>query len=339
MTARLAAFTTLRIGGPVAAVQTLDTEAEIVEAVRAADASGAAFLILGGGSNVVCADAGFPGTVLRIASRSVVRMDEPDGVFISAAAGESWHDLVMWSVAEGLAGIEAMAGIPGLVGATPIQNVGAYGQDISAVCSHVVALDRTAGQIVHLSPADLGFGYRTSALKRAPDRYIVLNVTLRLQASAVSTVRYTQLADALGIAVGDQAPIQDIAEAVLALRRAKGMVLDASDHDTWSVGSFFTNPIVSDDASIDAACPRYPAEVGVKLSAAWLIEAAGIEKGWGLNDRARVSNKHVLALTNRGGASAADIIDLASVIRERVRDAHGITLETEPRLLGCSLDL
>ena len=338
MTAQLAAFTTLRIGGPVAAVQTLTTEAEIIEAVRTADASGAEILILGGGSNVVCADAGFPGAVLRIASRSVVRMDEPDGVFISAAAGESWHDLVMWSVAEGLAGIEAMAGIPGLVGATPIQNVGAYGQDISAVCTDVVALDRAAGQVAHLGPADLGFGYRTSALKRAPDRYVVLDVTLRLQNAATSPVHYAQLADALGIAVGDHAPIGDIAAAVLALRRAKGMVLDDTDHDTWSVGSFFTNPIVSDDASIDAACPRYPAELGVKLSAAWLIEAAGIEKGWGMNDRARVSTKHVLALTNRGGASAADIIELASVIRERVRDVHGITLEAEPRLVGCSLD-
>lgn len=337
MAARLADFTTLRVGGEVGGVHELVTEAEIVDVVRAADQAGEAILILGGGSNVVCGDAGFAGQVLHIASTGIVRMDEPDGVFVMAAAGESWDDLVAWSVAEGLAGIEAMSGIPGLVGATPIQNVGAYGQDISSVCGDVVALDRRSGQIVHLSPAQLQFGYRTSALKREPDRYVITSVTLILQQSSTSPVKYQQLADALGVSIGDAAPTREIREAVLALRRAKGMVLDAADHDTWSVGSFFTNPIVSDDSAIDAACPRYPADHGIKLSAAWLMESAGIEKGWGLTQSARVSTKHVLALTNRGAASAADILELAGIIRDRVREVHGIGLEIEPRLIGCEL--
>jgi UDP-N-acetylmuramate dehydrogenase len=287
---------------------------------------------------VVCSDAGFAGQVLHIASTGIVRMDEPDGVFVMAAAGESWDDLVAWSVAEGLAGIEAMSGIPGLVGATPIQNVGAYGQDISSVCGDVVALDRHSGQIVHLSPAQLQFGYRTSALKREPDRYVITSVTLILQSSTTSPVTYHQLADVLGVSIGDVAPTPEIREAVLALRRAKGMVLDPADHDSWSVGSFFTNPIVVDDAAVDNACPRYPADKGIKLSAAWLMESAGIEKGWGLTPAARVSTKHVLALTNRGDATTADVLELARAIRDRVQRVHGITLEVEPRLIGCSLN-
>jgi UDP-N-acetylmuramate dehydrogenase len=338
MAARLADLTTLRVGGPIGDVHELSSESDIVDAVRTADAAGESILILGGGSNVVCGDNGFAGQVLHIASRGIVRMAEPDGVFVMAAAGESWDELVAWSVAEGLAGIEAMAGIPGLVGATPLQNVGAYGQDISEVCGDVVVLDRTTGGIAHLSPAQLQFGYRTSALKRAPDRYVVLSVTLILRESLTSPVRYQQVADALGVSVGDEAATSDIRDAVLALRRAKGMVLDPTDHDSWSVGSFFTNPIVDDDAAIDASCPRYPAAHGVKLSAAWLMESAGIERGWGLTSAATISTKHVLALTNRGGATAADVLALAGAIRERVQRVHGITLEVEPRLIGCALN-
>lgn len=337
MNARLADFTTLRVGGPVGGVQELRTENEIIDAVRTADRADQPILILGGGSNVVCGDAGFAGHVLHIASTGIVRMEEPDGVFVMVAAGESWDDLVAWSVAEGLAGIEAMAGIPGLVGATPIQNVGAYGQDISDVCGDVVALDRRTGQIVHLSAQDLQFGYRTSALKREPDRFAITSVTFILQESGTSTVKYQQLADALDVAVGEAAPLPQIRDAVLELRRAKGMVLDAADHDTWSVGSFFTNPIVADDTTIDEQCPRYPANHGTKLSAAWLMESAGIEKGWGLTPAARISTKHVLALTNRGDASAADVLQLANAIRDRVHRMHGVMLEVEPRLIECAL--
>jgi UDP-N-acetylmuramate dehydrogenase len=215
--------------------------------------------------------------------------------------------------------------------------VGAYGQDLSAVCHSVVAWDRLSSSIAHLDAQDLQFGYRMSRLKRDPDRYVITNVTLRLQPSAKSSVHYAQLAEALDVGMGDQAPITDIRDAVLSLRRAKGMVLDDTDHDTWSVGSFFTNPIVDDDTGVDVHCPRYPAAHGVKLSAAWLIESAGMHKGWGIGTAARISTKHVLALTNTGGATATDVCELAAAIRDRVHSAHGITLEIEPRLIACEV--
>jgi UDP-N-acetylmuramate dehydrogenase len=337
MAERLADLTTLRVGGRAERVTHLHTDDEIYDVVREADELGERLLILGGGSNVVCGDADFDGTVAHIVTRGIMRINEPDGVFVSVAAGESWDDLVAWSVSEGLSGIEAMSGIPGSVGATPIQNVGAYGQDLSAVCHAVVTWDRVKAAITHVDAQDLHFGYRTSRLKREPDQCVITHVTLRLSSSLTSPVQYPQLAEALNVEVGEQAPTTDIRDAVLGLRRAKGMVLDDADHDTWSVGSFFTNPIVDDDSHIDDACPRYPATHGTKLSAAWLIESAGITPGWGLNDAARISTKHVLAITNTGHATAADVCELAAAIRQRVQEAHGITLEIEPRLMGCEV--
>jgi len=337
MSSVLAELTTLRVGGPASDVCVADTETAVIDAVRAADAERRELLVLGEGSNVVCSDAPFPGTVLRIANRGIVRTDDDHGTFASVQAGEPWDAFVAWSLAEGLTGLEALSGIPGLVGAAPVQNVGAYGQETSNLLTHVVAWDRVAQTVMHMTAADCEFGYRSSAFKRQPDRWIILDVTFRLEEGTPSPVRYAELADRLGVALGEGAPASDVREAVLELRRAKGMVLDSADHDTWSVGSFFTNPIVDPARDIPAECPRYPAQSGMKVSAAWLIGSAGIERGWGLNERARISTKHVLALTNRGGATAADILELASSVRERVHSVHGVVLEVEPRLIGCAL--
>jgi len=338
---RLADLTTLRVGGPAREVVSADSEEALVSVVRDLDAAGAPLLVIGGGSNVVCSDAGFDGTVMLVRTRGVTRIDEDHGVSVSVQAGEPWDELVAWSVSEGLAGLEAMSGIPGLVGATPIQNVGAYGQDVASVLSSVALLDRDSGSITHLTAGECGFGYRSSRFKREPERWVVLSATFMLRADGMSVVRYGELARFLGVTEGALVPASSVREAVLALRRSKGMVLDPDDHDTWSVGSFFVNPIV--DVSVaetfPAACPRYPAVDGVKLSAAWLIESAGIERGWGVraDARARVSTKHVLALTNRGGASASDVLELAAAIRSRVLGVHGITLTVEPQLVGCSM--
>jgi UDP-N-acetylmuramate dehydrogenase len=244
-------------------------------------------------------------------------------------------------VTQGWSGVEALSGIPGLVGATPVQNVGAYGQDVSQTIDRVRALDRRTGETVLLTTADCGFTYRGSAFKADPDRWVVLSVDYRLSAAGLGEVRYAELARALGVDVGDSCDVASIRAAVLDLRRAKGMVLDSDDPDTRSVGSFFMNPIVDDQtaARIPPECPRYPAVDGVKLSAAWLIEQAGIPKGFRVRPDApaAVSTKHTLALINAGNASAADVIDLARVIRERVRDAFGVTLRPEARLVNCAL--
>ena len=337
MTITLAELTTLRVGGPARTMVVADTEDAVTGAVRESDAAGDTLLVIGAGSNLVCGDAPFDGTVLQIANRGIVRTDDDHGTSISVQAGEPWDDLVAWTLDEGLTGLEALSGIPGLVGATPVQNVGAYGQETSNVLTRVVAWDRVAHEVVHLANQDCSFDYRSSAFKRQPDRWIILDVTFRLEEGALSAVRYAELADRLGVDVGAHVPPADVRAAVLELRRTKGMVLDPADHDTWSVGSFFMNPIVDPGSEVPAQCPRYPAANGVKVSAAWLMSAAGIERGWGLNDRAAISTKHVLALTNRGGASAVDIIELATAVRDRVQQVHGITLQVEPRMIGCGL--
>jgi UDP-N-acetylmuramate dehydrogenase len=244
-------------------------------------------------------------------------------------------------VDEGLAGVEALAGIPGRTGATPIQNVGAYGQEVGDVLAGVRVLDRVTGRTVTLSPAECGLGYRQSRLKREPGRFLVLGVTLRLARSTSSApVRYAELAAALGVEVGQQVPAPRVREAVLALRRGKGMVLDDDDHDTWSAGSFFTNPVLEPDraAALPPEAPRFPQpDGGVKTSAAWLIQAAGFGPGWSVRPGApaALSGKHVLALTNRGGASSADLLELARAVRDGVDARFGIALVPEPVLVGC----
>jgi UDP-N-acetylmuramate dehydrogenase len=317
----LAGLTTLRLGGPAGAYVEATTEAEVVEGAR--DAA----LILAGGSNVVVADAGVPGTVLRIATRGVER----DGTRLTVAAGEDWDALVERCVADGLQGFECLSGIPGSVGATPIQNVGAYGQEVSETVESVRVLDRETGRLETMSGAECGFVYRGSVFKYR-DRRVVLSVTFRLREAATSgPLRYAELARALGIPVGGSAPLREVREAVLALRRRKGMVIDPADPDTVSAGSFFTNPIL--DAAPDGA-PAWPEPDGrVKTSAAWLIEQAGFHRGYG-NGRAGISTKHTLALVNRGGATTAELMALAREIAAGVRERFGIALHPEPVLVG-----
>ena len=338
---RLAELTTLRVGGPAAEVIEARTETDLIDAVRACDAAGRPVLIVGGGSNLLVGDNGIDGVVVRTLVPGIALIEEPDHVMLTAPGGEPWDDLVAFAVEQGLAGIEALSGIPGLVGATPIQNVGAYGQEVADVIVNVRVLDRDEGVVRDLGHDECRFGYRDSRFKHELNRFVVLAVSYRLARDPWSVIRYAQLADALGIEVGGTATTQAVREAVLALRRGKGMVLDPDDPDTASAGSFFTNPVLDADvaAALPAECPRYPSPHGVKVSAAWLIEQAGIGRGWQVRPAsgARVSTKHTLALTNTGTATADDVLELARAIRDRV-DAHfGVRLEAEPMLVRCAL--
>ncbi len=337
--------TTLRLGGPAARWVTATSEAEVIDAVAAADAAGEPVLVLGGGSNLVVADEGFPGVVVEVATSGVQDDAEDDascgGVLVTVAAGENWDDVVGSAVARGWVGIEALSGIPGAVGATPIQNVGAYGQEVSQTVASVRVWDRTLRGVRTFANADCGFGYRHSRFKADPGRHVVLEVTFQLaQGSLGAPIAYAELARVLGVEVGDRVPVAEVREAVLGLRRGKGMVLDPADHDTWSAGSFFTNPVI-DPAAVPEGAPAWPhpddgADGRVKTSAAWLIERAGFGKGYG-EGRARLSTKHTLALTNRGDATTAELLGLAREIRDGVEAAYGIRLVNEPVLVGCEL--
>jgi UDP-N-acetylmuramate dehydrogenase len=337
----LSDHTTLRVGGAARRMIITETETELIEKVRELDAAGEPLLILGGGSNLLVGDSGFDGTVIKIATRGV---DEDtaacSGAVITVAAGEPWDPLVSYALERSWSGLEAMSGIPGLVGATPIQNVGAYGAEVSELISTVRTLDRSTGQLKTLFPIECGFGYRTSRFKSDPGRFLVLSVTFQLPLGSMSQpIRYPELARALGIEVGQRAPAPEVRQAVLALRTAKGMVLAEDDHDTWSVGSFFTNPLISSAQArtLPPEAPRFNQADGmIKTSAAWLIERAGFGKGYG-NGAARLSRKHTLALTNRGGATAADLLSLARQIRAGVQTKFDIELVPEPVLVGCEL--
>jgi UDP-N-acetylmuramate dehydrogenase len=336
--AELAELTTLRLGGPAAElVEALDEET-LVEAVGSADASGTPLLIVGGGSNLVVADEGFPGRVVVVGNLGRhVENDLCGGAYVAFGAGERWDDVVAFAVANEWVGLEALSGIPGTVGATPIQNVGAYGQEVAQTIAQVRTWDRVENRVRTFAAADCGFGYRTSRFKQDPERFVVLAVTFQLRLGNLGApVQYAELADFLGVVPGERAPSADVREAVLALRRRKGMVLDPDDHDTWSTGSFFTNPVVPVDA-VPAGAPAWPQPDGlVKTSAAWLIEHAGYAKGYG-NDRVRLSSRHTLALTNRGGATTADLLALARELRDGVERRFSITLVNEPVLVGCAL--
>jgi UDP-N-acetylmuramate dehydrogenase len=346
--APLAPLTTFRLGGPARRLVTATTDDEIVRTVRAADAAGEPLLVIGGGSNLVIGDKGFDGTALRIATGGVTR----HGTAVEVAAGEVWADLVDTTVLEyGLAGIEFLAGIPGSVGATPVQNVGAYGAEVAGVITHVVAYDRIRRETVTLGNAECGFSYRDSVFKARPDRYVVVRVGFALEdADGRSTpVRYAEVARTLGVAPGERTDLRTARETVLALRAGKGMVLDPEDHDTWSAGSFFTNPVLSpaeltaflervrERLGPEATPPTYPAADGhAKASAAWLIDQAGFGKGYG-SGPARLSGKHTLALTNRGQATTEDLLALAREVRGGVAAAFGVTLVNEPVLVGVEL--
>jgi len=332
----LASRTTLRLGGPAGRLVTATVTEEIPALVRGADS----LLVLAGGSNVVVADAGFPGTVLLLRNRGIAVARDGDGVTLTVAAGEPWDDVVARTVEEGWSGIECLSGIPGSAGATPIQNVGAYGQEVAETITSVRVYDRERDRVEVYEPADCGFGYRTSVFKHS-DRWIVVDLTLRLSVDRLSApIRYPELARALGVAVGDRAPLDEVRAAVWKLRAGKGMVLDPEDPDTYSVGSFFTNPVLPAAAYErlrDTGAPAWPNPDGtVKTSAAWLIERAGFPKGYG-RDGVAISTKHTLALTNRGTGSTAALLELAGEIRAGVAARFGVTLVPEPVLVNCAL--
>ncbi|MEO5609661.1 MAG: UDP-N-acetylmuramate dehydrogenase [Ornithinibacter sp.] len=349
----IAAHTTMRVGGPASRMVVVETPDELVDAVREVDDADEPLLLLAGGSNLVVAEEGFAGTVIKVATRgvSVESEDSCGGANVTVAAGEPWDDLVSLAVEEGWTGVEALSGIPGSTGATPVQNVGAYGQDVAQTIARVRVWDRLEEKVRTLSSPECRFTYRHSLFK-GTDRYVVIDVMFQLVLGSLSRpVAYADLATQLGVEVGARVPLADTREAVIAQRRRRGMVLDDADHDTWSCGSFFTNPIltsqdfedleqrVADRLGTDApAPPRFPAAEGsVKTSAAWLIEHAGFGKGFGDPGPATLSTKHTLAVTNRGAATASDVIGLARTVRDGVHAAFGVTLVNEPVLVGNEL--
>jgi len=353
----LAPLTTLQVGGPARRLVHADREADVAEILQESDASQEPLLVLGGGSNLVVGDAGFAGTVLRMETRGIAI--EPatagpgagegggDRVEVTVQAGEEWDAFVERMVAEGLSGVECLGGIPGRVGAVPMQNVGAYGQDVGETIVRVRILERGTGRIVELDREACGFSYRSSAFRGRTDR-VILAVTFALAREALSApIRYAELSRALRVEEGGRVPLALARETVIRLRRGKGMVLDPSDADTVSAGSFFTNPVL-DAAALEALAarvapilregermPTFPEAGRTKVSAAWLIERAGFRKGFTKGPVA-VSSKHALALTNRGGATTADLLALAREIRDGVRARFGVTLENEPVMVGGS---
>ena len=345
----LSELTTLRVGGPARRLITAETIEEVAEVVGSADASGEPLLLIAGGSNLLIGDDGFDGTVLHVALGGFAIGDTSDGTRVVAGAGEPWDGIVAACVDERVAGVECLSGIPGSTGATPIQNVGAYGQDVSETVMSVCAYDRRTGAVVELEPEQCGFGYRSSAFKGS-DRYVVLRVSFALDRSPLARpIRYAELARTLGVAPGERPPLHETREAVLGLRRAKGMVIDPGDPDSVSAGSFFLNPILSREtfASLERRAterlgegtevPVWPdANGSVKTSAAWLIERAGFHRGYG-NGRAGISSKHTLAIVNRGGATSTELVALAREMRDGVQAAFGVSLHPEPTLVGVEL--
>lgn len=350
----LSELTTAAVGGPAGNFVEARTEAEIIDAVRSADAAGEKLLIIGGGSNLLISDAGYPGTVLKIASQgfTVNSEDSCGGVSVVVQAGHNWDALVEHSVLHAWSGLEALSGIPGATGATPVQNVGAYGADVSQTIAAVRTWDRERNAVQTFTNSELKFAYRDSVLKQTTTegspRYVVLTVEFQLPLGRMSApIRYAELARSLGVEAGKRAYSNDVRREVLRLRASKGMVLDASDRDTYSTGSFFTNPIVpaAVASSLPEGAPQYPAGCDglVKLSAAWLIDRAGFGKGFGLDPasvsggRASLSTKHTLAITNRGEACAEDMVAIAREVRRGVVERFGIELHPEPLLIGLAL--
>ncbi|MGL4746077.1 MAG: UDP-N-acetylmuramate dehydrogenase [Dermatophilaceae bacterium] len=345
----LAAHTTMRVGGPAVRMVVAETTAELVDAVREVDDADEPVLVLGGGSNVVLPDDGFAGTVVLVATRGVAVESAGAGgqASVTVAAGEPWDDLVARAVESGWSGVEALSGIPGSTGATPIQNVGAYGQEVAQTIAQVRVWDRVDQRVRTLDGADCCFTYRNSVLK-GTSRYVVLEVVFQFQQGSLSQpVRYADLARQLGTQPGARVPLAEARAAVLSQRRCRGMVLDRADHDTWSCGSFFTNPVltperfaalevrVAQHSGMDAAPPRFAGSDGsVKTSAAWLIERAGFGKGYGMPGPAALSTKHTLAVTNRGQAAASEVLALAREVRGGVEAAFGVRLVAEPVVVG-----
>ena len=332
-------YTSLRVGGPAEKFVEVGTEAQIIAAIEAAGDS--PILIIGGGTNILVADSGFEGTVIRITSHSMqAEIDACSGATLTIGAGENWDEFVSTSITRGFAGLETLSGIPGSVGAAPIQNIGAYGHEVSEFITRVRTYDRQAKALKTFTNSECEFSNRNSHFKAHPGRYVILDVQFNLRIGEVSTaITYAELAKKLGIEVGEKAPVDVTRKAVLELRAAKGMLLNPSDRDSWSAGSFFTNPIVTKEiaAQLPEGAPQWPTADGmVKTSAAWLIEHSGVHKG-DSHGGARVSTKHVLALTNAGNATATDIAELARSAQKSVFEKFGITLEAEVNLIGITL--
>jgi UDP-N-acetylmuramate dehydrogenase len=323
---RLADLTTLAVGGPIERLLEATNAGELVTAVRDADEAGRPLLLLGGGSNVVAPDEGWPGDVVLVRSRGIRR----DGDSLVVQAGHDWDELVAYTVENRLAGVEALSGIPGSTGATPIQNVGAYGQEVAQTITAVRVYDRAEKTERTLSPEECGFAYRDSRLKRDPSRFVVLEVSFGLHPGELSRpVTYAELARTLSVEIGEPAPLAEVREAVLRLRRGKGMVWDPADPDSRSAGSFFTNPIVPGEKAVEG-CPSWPAGDGhVKLSAAWLVQHAGFGRGT-RDGRVGTSSKHSLALTTEDGATTTELLAFADRVVATVEEKFGVTLEREP---------
>lgn len=331
-------LTTIHVGGPIGRMVVADSTEAIVDAVRSADASGTPVLVIGGGSNLLVGDDGFDGVVVRVATTGLT----VDDTRITVDAGVEWDLVVRTSLVHGLAGLEALSGIPGSAGGTPVQDVGAYGTSTSEWLETVTILDRESGAVEVWDNARCGFGSHRSSVFKNTDRYVVLKVTFALERSEMSApVRYAALAERLRVQIGDRVSASSVREAVLGLRSDRGMVWTESDHDSWSVGSFFLNPIVETVPPAATDSPQFTDPKGIKLSAAWLIEHAGFHRGYGGDfgtGRATLSTRHVLAVTNRGEATAADVTALAAHVRDGVRETYGITLTPECTMVNCSLD-
>ena len=335
----LSKYTSLRVGGPASKIVQVSTEAQIIAAIE--EAGDTPILIMGGGTNVLIADKGFEGTVIRISNNSVqAEVDACSGATLTIGAGEDWDAFVQTTINSGFAGLETLSGIPGTVGAAPIQNIGAYGHEVSEFITRVRTYDRELKEIYTFTNSQCEFSYRNSYFKAHPGRYVVLEVQFQLRIGEFSDpITYLELSKKLGIEPGEKAPVAATRAAVLELRASKGMLLSPDDHDSWSAGSFFTNPIISQQAAdaLPDAAPKWPLNDGrVKISAAWLIENAGMHKGDEVGG-ARISTKHVLALTNSGDATASDIVELAKRARNQVREIFGITLEAEVNLVGIEI--
>jgi len=335
----LSKYTSLRVGGPATKIVQVSTEAQIIAAIE--EAGDTPVLIMGGGTNVLIADKGFDGTVIRISNNSVQsEVDACSGATLTIGAGEDWDVFVQTTINSGFAGLETLSGIPGTVGAAPIQNIGAYGHEVSEFITRVRTYDRELKEIYTFTNSQCEFTYRNSYFKAHPGRYVVLDVQFQLRIGEFSApITYLELSKKLGIEPGDKATVAATRAAVLELRASKGMLLSPDDHDSWSAGSFFTNPIISQQAAdaLPDAAPKWPLNDGrVKISAAWLIENAGMHKGDEVGG-ARISTKHVLALTNSGDATAADIAELAKRARDHVKEVFGITLDAEVNLIGIEI--
>ena len=338
---KLSSFTTLRVGGPARKIVHAHSEAELIEFVKAADSAKEPILILGGGSNLLISDAGFAGTVIRVESKgNALDYDACSGGMIEVSAGEDWDKFVEISIKKGFADLESLSGIPGTVGGAPIQNIGAYGHEVSETIARVKTYDRSKGEIKTFTNTECKFSYRNSIFKEQPGKYVILSVTFQLRKGVQSLpISYAELAKQLSVNIGDQVEVTKVREAVLKLRASKGMLINL-ENEINSAGSFFVNPILSKSVAdqLPADAPRWPQRDGkVKTSAAWLMEHSGVVKGEKLAG-AQISDKHVLALTNSGDATAEDIIELAKRARKKVYEKFGIKLETEVQLVGVNLD-